>query len=67
MLFRPVTGGQKLLVRKQKYGIIECLNDHEILTCTFSGISLKICILAKSNTVFPFLEFIKPKLQGHQV
>ena len=49
------TAGQKLFVRKQKYGIFECLSSHKIFT--FSGISLQICILAKTNTVFPFLEF----------
>ena len=55
------TGGQKLFVRKQKYGIIECLNEDKI--STLNGISLKICVLAKSKTIFPFLEFIKPELQ----
>ena len=53
-----------LFVRKVKYGNFECgLNDHKI--STLGGISLKMCVLAKSNTVFPFLEFIKPELQLH--
>ena len=34
-------------------------SDHKI--STLSGISLKFCLLAKSNTVFSFLEFIKPE------
>ena len=47
-----------------KYGNLECgLNDHNI--SNFGGIYLKMCVLAKSNTVFPFLEFIKPELQLH--
>ena len=43
------TGGQELFVRKQKYGILEGLNDHKI--STLSGITLKICILANSNSL----------------
>ena len=57
-------GGQKLFVHEQKYGISKCLNDHKIITLC---ISLKICILDKSIMVFPFLEFIKPELQVHQL
>ena len=52
------TGKKKLFVCKQKYGIRECLNDHKLF-----DISLKICILAKSNT---FLELIKAELHVHQ-
>ena len=35
-----------------------------VSTCNsgLSGISLRICILAKTNTIFPFLEFIKSEL-----
>ena len=55
------SGGQKLFICKQKYGILEWWNDHKI--STLSGISLKICLLSKSNTVFPFLEFREPELQ----
>ena len=43
------TGRQELFVRKQKYGILEGLNDHKI--STLSGITLKICILANSNSL----------------
>ena len=39
---------------KTKYGIFECLNGHKIFTSR--GIALKICILAKTNTIFPFLD-----------
>lgn len=54
------SGGRKLFVRKVKYGNFECgLNDYKI--STLGGISLKMCVLAKSKTVFPFLEFIKPE------
>ena len=42
---------------------MQVVNDHKI--STLRGVSLKICILAKSNTVIPFLEFIKPELQVH--
>ena len=54
------TGGQKLFVRKQKYGIFEYLNGYRMFT--LNGISLKIYILAKTNTIFPSLEFMKSEL-----
>ena len=54
------TGGQKLFVPKQKYGIFEYFNGQRIFT--LSGISLKINILAKRNTIFPSLEFMKSEL-----
>ena len=47
-------------VRKQKCGIFKCLNGHTVFT--LSEVFLKICILAKSNTFLPFLEFIKSEL-----
>ena len=55
------TEGPKLFVRKQKYGILECLSGHTIFI--LSGISLKRCVLAKTNKIFPFLEFIKSHLK----
>ena len=48
------TGGQNVFVRNQKYGIFQCLNGHKI--STLSGISLKTCLLAKTNTIFSFLD-----------